>query len=413
MTTTRNRTRGFAAASAATLLLGLAACGGSDDSDDSSDGPTQSSDIEFTGDPVTVMTWSVYDTDTLNAKAVLDIAQGAVVDINNDGGINGHELKLITCNEGADPNKAADCARQAVDEGVAAVVGGFTANGDVMLPILEEAGIPWFGPAGLSAAELSSHNSFMLTGGVLGLAQLGARAAADGCKRVASVGYDLPSAGEIAQLVDVGLASEGAEASYVIKIPPTTTDFSSIAQETVEYDCAIISTPPQPFVGIAAAAKSLGAETRYYMVPGALTSFVTDTGGDAVEGTVTLSSFPPADDPIWDDAKSAVGELTDDPNGGWTGTVMQNTWVAYRTFATLLEKSEDFSAAGVKATLDATAAVDTGGFTPPFSFATEFPAPGLNRVVNFMAMYIKVEGGKLVREGDDLVDLRGALVPAS
>lgn len=404
-------TRGLATASAATLLLGLAACA-SDNSGDKSDGPTQNSDIEFTGDPVTVMTWSVYDTDTLNAKAVLEIAQGAVVDINNDGGLNGHEVKLITCNDGADPNKASACARQAVDEGVAAVVGGFTTNGDVMLPILEEAGIPWFGPPGISAAELSSGNSFMLTGGVLGLAALGARAAADGCEKVASVGYDLPSAGEISKLVDVGLASEGAEASEVIKIPPTTTDFSSIAQETVEYDCAIISTPPQAFVGIATAAKSLGAETRYYMVPGALTSFVTESGGDAVEGTVTLSSFPPADDPVWDDAKSVVGELPDDPNGGWTGTVMQNTWVAYRTLATLLEKTEDFSAAGVKATLDDTEAVDTEGFTPPFSFATELAAPGLNRVVNYQALYIKVEDGKLVRDGDELVDLRGALAPA-
>jgi ABC-type branched-subunit amino acid transport system substrate-binding protein len=413
MMTMRIRTRGLAAASAMTLLLGLAACGGDSGSEDGSDGPTQNADVEFTGDPVTVMTWTAYDTDTLNVKAILDIADGAVVDINNAGGINGRELKLITCNEGADPNKAAACARQAVDEGVAAVVGGFTANGDVILPILEDAGIPWFGPPGISSAELSSANSFMLTSGVLGLAGLGAKAAADGCETVASVNYDLPSAGEISQLVDLGLASGGAAASDLIKVPPTTTDFSSIAQETADYDCAVVGTPPQPFIGIATAAQSLGSDTRYYVVPGGLTTFVTDSGGDAVEGTVTLSSFPPGDDPIWDDAKAVVGELEDDPNGGWSGMFMQNTWVAYRTFATLLKKNEDFSADGVKAALDATAAVDAEGFAPPFSFATEFPAPGLNRVVNYLALYIKVEGGKLVRDGDELVDLRDALVPAS
>lgn len=413
MMTMRNRTRGLAAASAVTLLFGLAACGGSNGSEDNSDGPTQNADVEFTGDPVTVMTWTPYDTDTLNVKAILDIAQGAVVDINNNGGINGHELKLITCNEGADPNKAAACARQAVDEGVAAVVGGFSANGDVIMPILEEAGIPWFGPPGISAAELSSSNSFMLTSGVLGLAGLGAKAAADGCETVASVNYDLPSAGEISQLVDLGLASGGAEASDLIKVPPTTTDFSSIAQETADYDCAVVGTPPQPFVGIATAAKTLGSETHYYLVPGGLTTFVTDTGGDAVEGTVTLSSFPAGDDPIWDDAKAVVGGLEDDPNGGWSGMYMQNTWVAFRTFYSLLKDNEDFSAAGVKATLDETAVVDTEGFTPPFSFAADFPAPGLNRIVNSLALYIKVEGGKLVQQGDEYVDLKTALVPAS
>lgn len=412
MMTMRNRTRGLAAASAVTLLLGLAACGGDGDKE-SSDGPTQNADVEFTGEPLTVMTWTAYDTDTLNVKAILDIAQGAVVDINNAGGINGHEVKLITCNEGADPNKAADCARQAVDEGVAAVVGGFTANGDVMMPILEEAGIPWFGPPGISQAELSSPNSFMLTSGVLGLAGLGAKAAEDGCESVAAVNYDLPSAGEIQQLVDLGLASQGGEPADLIKVPPTTTDFSSIAQETADYDCAVVGTPPQPFIGVATAAATLGSETRYYLVPGGLTDFVTETGGDAVEGTVTLSSFPPGDDPVWDDAKSVVGDLEGDPNGGWSGMYMQNTWVAYQAFATVLKKNEDFSAAGVQSALDATAAVDTAGFTPPFTFATEFPAPGLNRIVNSLALYIKVEGGELVQEGDDYVDLKNALVPAS
>ena len=165
--------------------------------------------MKFTGDPVTVMTISTYDTDTLNAKAVLDIAQGAVVQINNDGGLGGHELKLITCNDSADPNKAADCARQAVDEGVAAMVGGFTANGDAIMPILEQAGIPWFGPPGISSAELSSENSYPITSGVLGLAGLGQMAAEDGCDKVASVNYDLPSAGQIAQLVDLALTNAG------------------------------------------------------------------------------------------------------------------------------------------------------------------------------------------------------------
>ena len=227
--------------------------------------------MEFTGEPVTVMTMSTYDTDTLNAKGVLDIAQGAVVQINNDGGLGGHELKLITCNDSADPNKAADCARQAVDEGVAALVGGFTANGDAIMPILEAAGIPWFGPPGISAGELSSADSYPITSGVLGLAGLGQMAAEDGCDKVASVNYDLPSAGQIAQLVDLALTNQGHDPSTLIKVPPTTTDFSTIAQETSDYDCAVVGTPPQPFLGIAAAGAQLGSTTKYYLVPGGLT----------------------------------------------------------------------------------------------------------------------------------------------
>ena len=71
MTSVRKRTRGLAAAAAVVLLLGLAACGGgnSDDKKDSSSGvPTQDPSVKFTGDPVTVMTVSTYDTDYVLVK---------------------------------------------------------------------------------------------------------------------------------------------------------------------------------------------------------------------------------------------------------------------------------------------------------------------------------------------------------
>jgi ABC-type branched-subunit amino acid transport system substrate-binding protein len=414
--TVRTRTRGLAAASAVVLLLGLAACGGGgdDDSDSESSGkPTQDPDVTFTGDPVTVMTISTYDTDTLNAKAVLDVAQGAVVQINNSGGLGGHELKLITCNDSADPNKAADCARQAVDEGVAALVGGFTANGDAIMPILEQAGIPWFAPPGISAAELSSEDSFPITSGVLGLAGLGQLAAQDGCESVASVNYDLPSAGQIAQLVDLALQNQGHDKSTLIKVPPTTTDFSTIAQETSEFDCAVVGTPPQAFLGVAAAGAQLGSETTYYVVPGGLTDSVAANGADAVEGTKSLSNFPDLDDPIWDEAKQYVGDLSDDENGGLSGLYFQNTWVAFRTFLSLVKNNDDFSAAGVKATLDATTQVDTDGFTPPFSFAEDFPAPGLERVFNYQELTFVIKDGELQQAGPEYTDMRTALVPAS
>jgi len=415
MSVVRTRTRGLAAATVVALLLGLAACGGGDGGDkkESSGLPTQDPNIKFTGDPVTVMTMSTYDTDTLNAKVVLDIAQGAVVQINNTGGIGGHELKLITCNDSADPNKAADCARQAVDQKVAAMVGGFTANGDAVMPILEQAGIPWFGPPGISAAELSSSDSYPITSGVLGLAGLGQMAANDGCDKVASVNYDLPSAGAISQLVDLALTNAGHETSTLIKVPPTTTDFSSLAQDVSDYDCAVVGTPPQPLLGIAAAGAQLGMTTKFYVVPGGLTDTVAENGGASVEGAKTLSNFPVATDPIWDEAKKYVGDLKDEENGGWSALYFQNTWVAYRTLLSLVKSNTDFSAAGIKATLDATTQVDTDGFAPPFSFAQDFPAPGLNRVFNYSELTFEIKDGKLVQDGTGLTDMRLALVPAS
>ena len=79
----------------------------------------------------------------------------------------------------------------------------------------------------------------------------------------------------------------------------------------------------------------------------------------------------------------------------------------------LIKNNKDFSSAGLKATLDATTQVDTDGFAPPFSFAEDFPAPGLNRVFNYSELTFEIKDGKLVQDGDEYRDQRLALVPAS
>jgi len=79
----------------------------------------------------------------------------------------------------------------------------------------------------------------------------------------------------------------------------------------------------------------------------------------------------------------------------------------------LIKNNKDFSAEGIKATLDATTQVDTDGFTPPFSFAEDFPAPGLNRVFNYSELVFEIKDGKLVQDGTETRDMRLALVPAS
>lgn len=400
--------RGLAIASV--LILGLTACGGGDDDADTAK-PTQDPDITFTGAPIKVMTLTPYDTDTINFKAALDVAEGAKVALNNAGGINGHEVQVIPCNEGADPNKAAECARQAVEEKVSAVIGGFSANGDTIMPILEKAGIAWIAPPVISAAELSSKHSYPVVPGVIAQAGLGAKAAEDDCDTVANVMYDLPSSDSVKELGNVGLASQGHEPATVIPVPPTTTDFSSIAQEISEFDCAIMSIPSGPLVGVATAGASLGSKTKYYTFPGTLTDSAISQAGGTLDTAVTMSPFPPSGDDVWDDAKAAVGEMADEENGGWSYMSYQSTWVGYQLLATVLKDSDDVSAAGVTAAFDKAGAVDTAGFTPALDFTEEFAAPGMNRVFNTQVVFHVIEDGELTQDGD-YVDLGAALTPA-
>jgi ABC-type branched-subunit amino acid transport system substrate-binding protein len=68
-------------------------------------------------------------------------AQAAALAINNAGGINGHPVSIVTCNNQFSPNGAVACARQAVSDGVVAYT-GFDLLGFSVYPVLKPAGIP-------------------------------------------------------------------------------------------------------------------------------------------------------------------------------------------------------------------------------------------------------------------------------
>ena len=106
---------------------------------------------------------------------------------------------MITCDDQGDPNVGAKCARQAVDEGVIAVVGSFVFDASRIIPVLEENNIPWFGACcPLVEQEFSSPISFPLGSLLPGQgAGIGWKMAQDGCENPVNVVLDIP-AGDVA-----------------------------------------------------------------------------------------------------------------------------------------------------------------------------------------------------------------------
>jgi ABC-type branched-subunit amino acid transport system substrate-binding protein len=394
---------------AVSMTIALAACGGGGDGEKAAtQGVTQDPNVKFTGDPVKVMTFAPIDTEVLNTPSILEIAKGAVININNGGGVNGHEVQLITCNEGFDANIAADCARDAVKQNVAAVIGGFSIMAPSIMPILEKAGIPWVGPPLVSDLELTDPTVYPVNSGVMSMAALGRRAVEDGCKSVFSVASQTgnEASDKLALLVDDGMASAGGPKPTLIRVPAIVSDYSGTAQQLDGADCIVISAPPAIVTGIVAANASLGADVKYYIFGGALTSEVIKPLGTALEGAITTSNYPIATDKAWDEAKSVVGDLADDDNGGWSSVFAQNTWVAYQAFA---NAAASFTGPDLSAALDKATEVDTAGLTPPISFAKENDAQGLNRVFNTQVRYLTVKNSQLAYESKDYFDLSPAL----
>ncbi len=73
-----------------------------------------------------------------------------VDDLNANGGINGEQIKLIMYDDGADPNKARTFATRMVedDEVVAVIAGSTTGATMAMIPVFEDAGVPFISLAG-------------------------------------------------------------------------------------------------------------------------------------------------------------------------------------------------------------------------------------------------------------------------
>jgi len=380
------------------LALSLAGCGSDDDGT-----VTPNPDVEFTGEPVKVMTTAPVDTAAINTPEIITTAEAAVATINNSGGLGGHEVELIACNDGNDPNTAAECARQAVSEGAVAVVGGFTTNGTAIVPIIEKAGIPWIGGPGLAAEELSSKFSFPLVAGAAGFTGIGARTVEDECESTAMVLYDVPTAEKAVGLINAGIAAAGGSPAKHIKVPTTTTNFSAVAKSAGESDCAIVGLPNDQVAALASAGAAQGEDTRYYAVQGALNVGVLEASGGALEGATSAVNFVVASDDAWDEAKKASDEVD------WTYPYVQNTWAAYQVLVEVVGDHTDVTAAAVLDSLGKAANVTAGGLTAPIDFTKEFPVPGLNRVFNPQLMFVTAEKDEIVQAGEfeDITPLFG------
>jgi branched-chain amino acid transport system substrate-binding protein len=73
-----------------------------------------------------------------------------VDELNKAGGVKGEKIKLVLYDDGGDPNKARTFATRLVEEdGVAAIIGGTTTGTSMaMIPVIEEAKVPFISLAG-------------------------------------------------------------------------------------------------------------------------------------------------------------------------------------------------------------------------------------------------------------------------
>lgn len=379
-------------------------------------------------EPVTVMTWAPDTTgaDSVNMAGMPAMARTYARWTNERGGIGGHELRVLTCNEQDTAEGASKCARRAADEDVAAVVGSYSRHGRAFLAPLEAAGIPYIGGYGASADEFTSYLSYPVNGGLAALVAGNGEQLAAGCERVALVRPDTLVGDSLPGLLDVSLSRNELPRSHDIRAPEEATSYdfqaAEAAEEAGEDGCvtAVLGKRTETFFD---SFRRLGREDSGVRIASVLGSvgqpLVDRTGGrnSPFEGALVTGWYPAPGDARWNEMREVVrkyafGDNRIDPED----TGVQTTWIAYTVLRAVVEAMDrpEILAGGVSVGLNRGTEVDTGGLTPVlrWRFQDAVGAPDYARVVNGQVTFQVVRNGRLTSAKEGFVDVTETLLDA-
>ncbi|MFD5031618.1 ABC transporter substrate-binding protein [Streptomyces sp. NPDC058405] len=370
-------------------------------------------------EPVTVMTWAPSGTNATNLPGMPAMAKAYARWVNASGGIDGHELRVLTCNEHNDTAGAATCARRAVKEKAVAVVGSYSQHSREFMAPLEAASIPYLGGYGITEEEFSSFLSYPVNGGQATLLAGNGRQLARGCERTALVRPDTITGDDLPGLLNSGLKQGRRGPAADLRAAEDATDYTGAAEQARERaqdgGCvtAVLGDRTETFFDSFRRVPDDGREIRVSSVLGSVgQSLVDRTGGKSgpFEGAYLTGWYPVASDPAWKPMrnvieKHAFGDDDIDPaNPG-----VQTTWIAYTALKKVVESINDsvITPGKIMDALDRGVRVDTGGLTPPLRWRYEdmLGAPGFPRIVNADVTFQVVRAGRLVADKKGFVDV--------
>jgi branched-chain amino acid transport system substrate-binding protein len=265
-------------AAAAVVVLVAAACGSSSKNSSSSSttspaSGTTAAQAAATGTPINI---GVIASLTGGANVLPEApigAEAAAAAINKSGGIGGHPIHLVMCDDQDNPNAATECANKIVSaHAAAAVVNG--SEGNSYEPVLLAAHIPEITAYPNSSDEQTFSNVYPVdAGSIAAVAGSGAMCAKLGATKIGAPIVDLSAAyalipGIYSAIEPFGLTQSDVK---IIKVPPTATDLSSyVAAATNGTKCVAQILSPNQQALFAQQMMSLGITSPDVSSGGAL-----------------------------------------------------------------------------------------------------------------------------------------------
>lgn len=230
----RSLALGLVGALAATSM---AACGS--DSSDSSPSDSQT----FSGPPLTVQINTAIDTTLADFAGTVAAVKASARAINAEGGIQGREVVVESCNTKVEPNQEVACARDTVKNKAVVTIGSqILSRAQDYLDILGKAGIADLGADPIQPAFNQATNSYPTAYSIAGLASCTSPKMADlaGGKRVVSAYIDIPQSAPLAGIIEQTTKEQGLTYAGAVPFSASATDFGPIVQKIDDLDADVV-----------------------------------------------------------------------------------------------------------------------------------------------------------------------------
>lgn len=339
-------------------------------------------------------------TDTANTTPRPEALAGvraAVERINGEGGVNGKSLVLLTCDDKADSNEAAKCAREAVREQVAATVGNNSNFGEAILAILERGNTASIGHLPITQSDFSSSVAFPLQAGSAGMIAGAARLLSEqGAQRIELAAVDSPAGSLNEQFAAAGVRGTGTAIGDLTLVPLDAPDYAAyVANVTRGGDAILLGMNSDQAGRFLQELYQSGGDQPVALTVGALPPEMIERLGSAAEGRFVTAPLRPIPTGGESNRQFLVDMAATQP-GSNLNVFSQGGWLAVETFARAMraKQVEDFSPQNVLQAMQGLEALDVGDMIPPLT-TTQVLEPPYNRLFINRVMFAIVTDGSL------------------
>lgn len=391
----------------AAASLALVAVGCSNDADSNSAAPkgeatTFADNTDPDLDPVKVgIISTIGSTNTDLPESPAALAAG-ITALNSRGGLNGHRVEMVFCNDKDDPNEGATCARKMVEENVVAMLGaaGSATTAAKVTPIVTEAGIPLLGVESGDPTVWNSKDAYLVAQPApLNYQALIAYAVKNDLLPMAVAAADNPAGLQFAGFLESTLKDLSGEGfADVVPVADNTSDYAPIAGTLINSKpksvLNIIGTQQQ--LGVSRAVKNQGSDA-VMLTASPLNYDTLNDLGPAAGNLVMAGPYPPFGADVMEGFRNemASAEAAGDKDASLDGasSYAAYPWVALQVLEKVAGDLDTITAATIRAALDSVKDIDLDGIVPPWTPSGVGPE-GYSRVANPASWFAGFADGK-------------------